>query len=148
VAVDGSGNVYIADEGNAAIKEWSASNQQVTTIVSGLYQAAGVAVDGSGNVYLSDVVNNVIQERVRAFVPTGAVSEKAAAGTGHLLPVLPTAQPLTGVFAPTSDQSWLKITGVANGVVSFSFTQNTTGKARTAHIFILGDEVTITQGIT
>jgi sugar lactone lactonase YvrE len=34
VAVDGSGNVYIADTLNSAIKEWSASTQQVTTLVS------------------------------------------------------------------------------------------------------------------
>ena len=34
VAVDGSGNVYIADSGNNAIEEWNASTQQVTTLVS------------------------------------------------------------------------------------------------------------------
>ena len=34
VAVDGSGNVYIADTDNNAIKEWSAATQQVTTLVS------------------------------------------------------------------------------------------------------------------
>ena len=34
VAVDGSGNVYIADTPNNAIKEWNASTQQVTTLVS------------------------------------------------------------------------------------------------------------------
>jgi hypothetical protein len=104
-----------------------------------------VAVDGSGNVYIADSGNNAIYERVQAFVPTGAVSEGAAAGTGKLPPVLPTTQPLTGVFAPKSDQSWLKITSEVNGVINFSFTANTTGKARTAHIFVLGEEITITQ---
>ena len=34
VAVDGFGNVYIADTGNNAIKEWSAATQQVATLVS------------------------------------------------------------------------------------------------------------------
>jgi hypothetical protein len=33
-AVDGSGNVYFSDSGNNAIKEWSASTQQVNTLVS------------------------------------------------------------------------------------------------------------------
>ena len=34
VAVDGSGNVYIADYLNNAIKEWNAANGTVTTLVS------------------------------------------------------------------------------------------------------------------
>ena len=34
VAVDGSGNVYIADTYNSAIKEWNAATGQVTTLVS------------------------------------------------------------------------------------------------------------------
>jgi hypothetical protein len=63
VAVDGSGNVYIADNDNNAIKEWSASTQQVTTLVSsGLNEPFGAAVDGSGNVYIADWLNNAIKE--------------------------------------------------------------------------------------
>jgi DNA-binding beta-propeller fold protein YncE len=31
VAVDAAGNVYIADTGNRAIKEWTASNNAVLT---------------------------------------------------------------------------------------------------------------------
>jgi DNA-binding beta-propeller fold protein YncE len=34
VAVDGSGNVYIADCLNNAIKEWTAANNNITTLVS------------------------------------------------------------------------------------------------------------------
>ena len=34
VAVDGAGNVYIADTGNSAIKKWTAANSNVTTLVS------------------------------------------------------------------------------------------------------------------
>ena len=53
--MDGSGNVYIADTNNNAIKEYNASTQQVTTLVSsGLNTPKGVAVDGSGNVYIAD----------------------------------------------------------------------------------------------
>ena len=32
--MDGAGNVYIADTGNNAIKEWNAATQTVTTLVS------------------------------------------------------------------------------------------------------------------
>ena len=55
VAVDGAGNVYIADTFNNAIKEWTAANSNVTTLVSsGLAHPCGVAVDGAGNVYIAD----------------------------------------------------------------------------------------------
>ncbi|HKB36826.1 MAG TPA: BACON domain-containing carbohydrate-binding protein, partial [Gemmataceae bacterium] len=52
VAVDGSGNVFFADTGNNAIKEWRAATQTVSTLVdTGLSVPYGVAVDGSGNVF-------------------------------------------------------------------------------------------------
>ena len=42
VAVDGAGNVYIADTHNNAIKEWNATTQTVSTLVSsGLSYPAG-----------------------------------------------------------------------------------------------------------
>ncbi len=67
VAVDGAGNVYFADGGNNAVKEWMAASNTVTTLVSsGLYQTLGVAVDGSGNVYVADTFNNAIKEWVAA----------------------------------------------------------------------------------
>ncbi|HEX7423780.1 MAG TPA: hypothetical protein VF311_07830, partial [Terriglobales bacterium] len=63
VAVDGSGNVYIADVGYNAIYKWSAATQQVTTLVSsGLNSPSGVAVDGSGNVYIADTSNSAIKK--------------------------------------------------------------------------------------
>jgi DNA-binding beta-propeller fold protein YncE len=52
LAVDGSGNVYIADTGNSAIKKWTASTQQITTLIPGI-AATGVAVDGAGNLYIA-----------------------------------------------------------------------------------------------
>jgi hypothetical protein len=41
--------------------------------------------------------------------------------------------------------SWLTITGVTNGVTSFSFTANTTGSARTGSIGPFGQTIPITQ---
>ena len=64
---------------------------------------------------------------------------------GTLAPVLPTTQVLTGLFAATSDQSWLKIGTAASGVISFSFTARPTAAARTAHITVLGQSITVTQ---
>ena len=63
VAVDGAGNVYIADNFNNALKEWTASTQKVTTLlyfapapagIIGSFFPSGLAVDGSGNFYIAD----------------------------------------------------------------------------------------------
>jgi streptogramin lyase len=63
VAVDGSGNVYIADTGNNAIEEWSLYTRQATPLVfSGLNNPSAVAVDTLGNVYIADSGNHAIEE--------------------------------------------------------------------------------------
>jgi DNA-binding beta-propeller fold protein YncE len=149
VAVDGSGNVYFSDTGNGALKKWSASTQQVTTLVSSGLDPIGVAVDGSGNVYVSDRSNNAIKEIPNAFVGPASLTEPASAGSDSLLQVLPATTSLTGIFAPASDQIWLTIGTIANGVINFSFTANTSTSARTAHITVLGQQITVTQnGLT
>jgi sugar lactone lactonase YvrE len=145
VAVDGSGNIYIADQGNNAIKEWGASTQQVTTLVSsGLSNPYDVAVGGSGNVYIADTLNNAIKEIPYAFVGPASLTEPASAGTDSLLPVLPSTVSLAGIFAPTSDQGWLTLGAIENGVISFSFSANTSS-SRVAHISVLGQQITVTQ---
>ena len=143
--MDASGNVYFADDDNGAIKEWNAATQTVSAPVSsGLSFPEGVALDGSGNVYIADTQGSAIKELPRAFVPAAAITEGGAAGSDSLSPVLPATAPLTGVFAPTSDQTWLTIGSVSGGAVSFSFTANT-GAVRTAHITVLGQQITVTQ---
>ena len=60
VAVDGSGNVYIADTGNARIlKETlsAGSYTQSTIPTSSLNSPGGIALDGAGNIYISDTNN-------------------------------------------------------------------------------------------
>jgi uncharacterized protein (TIGR03437 family) len=60
VAVDSSGNIYIADSGNNVIREITASNGIINTIVGGtateqqLNDPETVAVDASGNLYISE----------------------------------------------------------------------------------------------
>jgi DNA-binding beta-propeller fold protein YncE len=147
VAVDGAGNVYIADTVNNAIKEWTVANNTVTTLVSaGLTHPFGVTVDGTGNVYIADTYNSAIKELPYAFVDLTPRLEGLAAGHDALPTVLPVTENLLPPFAPTSDQPWLTITGITNGVVSFSFTANT-GPARTANITLLGQTIPITQGV-
>ena len=81
-AVDRSGNVYFADYGHNAIKEWmAASNAVITLVSSGLSSPRGVAVDGLGNVYIADSGNNAIKEWVAS---SNTVTTPASSG---LVPV-------------------------------------------------------------
>ena len=142
VAVDGQGRIFIADTGNNAIEQFSAGS--LTTLVSGLSGPTGIALDGQGNIYVADTNNNAIKELTPAYLALSATgfNEPYSAGTGSLTAqVLPASTPLTA----NSDQSWLTITGIAAGVIGFSFSANTTGVNRLAHITVLGVQVTVTQ---
>jgi trimeric autotransporter adhesin len=90
VAVDGSGNVFVADRDNHRIRKVAGGKMGTvagngTSSYSGdsgpamgaqLSQPLGVAVDGSGNIYISDYGNSVI----RMVSPAGVVT--TIAGTG------------------------------------------------------------------
>jgi hypothetical protein len=145
VAVDGAGNVYIADADNLEIEKWTAAGNSLTTLVSnGLNQPYGLAVDATANIYIADADNDAIKELPSAFVNPGPKLEGLAAGGDTLPTVLPASENLLPPFAPTSDQSWLAIAGITNGVVDFSFTADT-GAARTANLTLLGQAIPIAQ---
>ena len=90
VAVDSSGNVYVADFNNSEIRMINASDVVSTLAGSGtagnqdgMGTAAefdgpnDVAVDSAGNVYVADSKNN----EIRLVAPTGLVSTLAGTGT-------------------------------------------------------------------
>ena len=83
LAVDGSGNVFIADSGNSVVREVSAATGKIST-VAGIYEPygytgqpigdggkataayldnpTGVAVDTSGNLYIADTGHQLVRE--------------------------------------------------------------------------------------
>ncbi len=61
VAVDSSGNVFVADYFNNAVKE-ILTNGTTITLDNGFNGPTGVAVDPNGNIYVTDTGNNAIKE--------------------------------------------------------------------------------------
>ena len=77
LAMDGVGNVFIADMGNSVIRKVDQSTGMITTVAGNGYSGLagdgglatqaqlgnpnGVAVDGSGNLYISDSNNHVVR---------------------------------------------------------------------------------------
>jgi len=102
VAVDGGGNIFIADTGNGVIREVSASTGIITTVAgtgglsyvgfsgdggpatSALFDAPyGVAVDGSDNIFIADTYNHVIREVTAVNGNIYTVVGNAALGLGY-----------------------------------------------------------------
>ncbi len=93
VAVDGSGNLYIADSGNNCIRKVDTagiittvagtgtegySGDGATATAAQLASPQGMAVDGSGNLYIADTFNHSIR-KVDAM---GIISTVAGTGRG------------------------------------------------------------------
>ena len=77
VAVDGSGNVYVADYSNSAVYEMPAgcaTSSCVTTLGGGFINPAGVAVDGSGNVYVANSDDGLVNEMPPGCASSGCVT--------------------------------------------------------------------------
>src|SRR3982074_87688 len=68
VAVDASGNIFVADTGNNAVKEILAASGYITinTLGTGFSSPVGIAVDASGNVFVADTGNNAVKKILAA----------------------------------------------------------------------------------
>src|SRR5438094_138552 len=90
VAVDGAGNLFIADSGNYRIRKVSASGTITTVAGNGCYRfsgdggpasnaglsAFGVAVDSAGNLFIADTYNS----RIRKVSSSGIITTVAGNG--------------------------------------------------------------------
>jgi sugar lactone lactonase YvrE len=92
VAVDGVGNLYIADTGNQVIRKVNPAGIITTVAGNGtagysgdngpatsaqLHQPQGVALDSAGNLYIADIYNQAI----RKVNPAGIITTVAGNGT-------------------------------------------------------------------
>src|SRR5208283_3970986 len=80
-AVDGSGNVYVAQVGGVVEILAAGGYTTVNTTVSGFHSPDGVAVDGSGNVYVADTNNNKVWEFMWGSVNFGTQAVGASSTT-------------------------------------------------------------------
>jgi Bacterial Ig-like domain (group 3)/NHL repeat len=105
VAVDALGDLFIADTGNDAVREITASGM-ILTVLAGLQQPQGIAVDSKGlHLYVSDTGADTVLEvtEVGTVVTPGAF---AGAIPTKVVPVAGTGSPGAGLDGP-ADQSAL-----------------------------------------
>ena len=117
VALDASGNLYIADSGNNVIRKVAATTGIITTVAgngtgywgdggpattAGLNSPWGLALDAAGNLYIADTYNN----RIRKVTASGNITTVAGNGTGGY----------SGDGGPATSASFWRPRGVAVSV--------------------------------
>ncbi|MBZ5677067.1 MAG: hypothetical protein LAP61_22720 [Acidobacteriia bacterium] len=165
VAVDGTGNLYIADWDNNRIRK--VSNGVITTVAGGGSPSSGtgdgglatstslngpssVAVDSQGRVYVADTGNN----RVRVLIPsttgcayTVSPMSLQPAASGGSFPI--NIQTNVGcAWSVTGLAPWITVSGATSGTGPVTVTlvvAANSGAAQSATISVAGVPVTVNQ---
>jgi sugar lactone lactonase YvrE len=127
IAIDGAGNLYIADWSNGRIRMVDTSGI-IHTVIASLSQPRGVAVDSSGNVYVADTGHHEVLK-----VNTSAIST-VLAGDGTAGNINGELSSPSGVAVDTSGNVYIADSG--NQVVRALLNYNTP----------VGDQVTVSLG--
>ena len=116
VGVDSLGDVYVADTGNNVVREWNATSQAVTTLVSsGLTSPYAVAVDGSGNVYIADTYDNAVKEWIAA---SGTLTTLVPSSAGLRMPEGVAVDSSGNVYIADTDNDVIKEWNVSTKTLS------------------------------
>ena len=75
IAVDGAGNIYVADTGNGRIEKFSPNGTFVTSIAT--LDPNGIAIDRAGNIYVAEIGS---KHRVQKLRPDGTLIAEWAPG--------------------------------------------------------------------
>ncbi len=133
VAVDGSGNVFVASQGNNAVYEIVAvdgvvsPSSTVKTIGSGFSSPNGVAVDASGNVFVADYNNSALYEVIAVGGVVSSSSTVNTIGSGFNGPNGLTVDGSGNVFVADYGNNAVKEIVAVGGAVSSGSTVNTLG---------------------
>jgi hypothetical protein len=109
VAVDGKGDLYIADNRNGRVVEMPAGSGPPITIDpivdgNGLIDPGGVAVDGAGNLYISDLDGDVIVD-VPADGSAPIAMDPMVSGRGLSYPCGMVADPAGNLYVADVDNA-------------------------------------------
>jgi hypothetical protein len=139
VAVDPTGNLFVADTGASTIRKITAAGPVwVVSTIAGKYGALGskdgagvnalfsnpygVAVDGMGKVYVADTANNTIRQGVfTQYAPANPVAFTPPPSTGQLMVTLLPPQ-ANGQWRFPWESAWRNSGTVATGLAQGEYT--------------------------
>lgn len=123
ITIDGSGNLYIADTLNNAIKELATGSQTLTNLITtGLNNPQAIALDSAGNLYIADTGNKVVEQ----FIPNtqtlttipdnilGSPQGIAVDSAGNIYVADPINNTIDEIAAGSNNSSTLAVSGLNN----------------------------------
>jgi sugar lactone lactonase YvrE len=116
LAVDGAGNIFLADEHDGVIRRVDTMTGVITTLATGFERPDGLATDAAGNLFIAESFNGSIR---RIDAGTGDVTTAAGGGLNH--PTLVAVDGMENLYIFESNENRITrvdaTTGTATAVV-------------------------------